>query len=69
MLRYGLPLALALWACNAAAAFTQEDAYRIGREANVQGLRALVAQRNQSLLFAATQSWNFGNARTLPEAL
>lgn len=61
--------ALALWACSAAAALTEEDAARIGREANVQGLRALVAQRNQGLLFRATQSWNFGTSRVLSEPL
>jgi len=64
-----LALLLALWACSAAAAFTEEDAARIGREANVQGLRALIAQRNQSLLFIATQSWNFGASRALSEPL
>ena len=69
MLKYGLPLALALWTCAATAALTQEDAYRIGREANLQGLRALIGQRDSSLLFAATQSWNLGNSRTLPEAV
>src|SRR5882672_11650670 len=41
----------------------------IGREASVQGLRALIAQRNQGLLFRAMQSWNFGAARELPEPL
>lgn len=60
---------LALWACSAAAAFTEEDAARIGREANVQGLRALVAQRSPGLLFTATGSWNFGGSRVLPEPL
>ena len=69
MLKSALAALLALWACGAAAAFSEEDAARIGREANVQGLRALVAQRNQGLLFRATQSWNFGGARHLSEPL
>jgi hypothetical protein len=69
MLRYGLTALLALWACGAAAALTAEDAARIGREASVPGLRALVAQRDQGLLFRATQSWNFGASRVLSEPL
>jgi tetratricopeptide (TPR) repeat protein len=62
-------LLLALCACSAAAALTAEDAARIGREASVPGLRALVAERNQGLLFRATQSWNFGTSRVLSEPL
>ena len=69
MLRSALAALLALSACGAAAAFTEEDAARIGREANLQGLRALVAQRNQGLIYRATQSWNFGGARHLSEPL
>jgi hypothetical protein len=69
MLRAGLAVLLTLWACGAAAALSEEDAARIGREANVPGLRALAAQRNQGLLFRATQSWNFGTARVVPEPL
>ena len=67
MLRLAAALLLALWACVAGAALTEADAVRIGREANIQGLRALIAQRDQRLLFTATQSWNLGSARTLPE--
>lgn len=62
-------LAAALSFDALAAPLTEADAVRIGREANVQGLRALVAQRDQGLLFRATQSWNFGPARDLPASL
>ena len=63
-------LALFLAALPAgAAALDESDAVRIGREADVEGLRALVVQRNASLLHRATGSWNFANARELPPAL
>jgi len=64
------PLVFLLCVCNAAAAdFSEADATRIGREADVPGLRALIGQRNASLLHRATGSWNFGKARELPPAL
>jgi hypothetical protein len=62
-------LAAALSFDALAAPLTEADAARIGKEANVQGLRALVAQRDQALLFRATQSWSFGSARDLPAPL
>ena len=64
-----LLFAVALHVAAGAAPLTEDDAARIGREASVQGLRALIAQRNQGLLFRAMQSWNFGAARELPEPL
>ena len=49
------------WASVAAAAPLGEgDAVRIGREANVQGMRALIAQRDQGLLFRAVNAWSIG---------
>ena len=52
-----------------AGVFTEADAVRIGREADIQGLRALIGQRDYNLLARATNSWNLGEARTLPEPL
>jgi len=60
---------LALWASAALAAFTEDDAARIGREANVEGLRALVAEHNPLLIYRATSAWNFGGSRELPAPL
>src|SRR6266850_921582 len=62
-------IALCLSAAAWAAPLTEDDAVRIGREANVEGLRALVVQHNPVLIYRATASWNFGASRTLPEAL
>jgi hypothetical protein len=52
-----------------AASFTEADAVRIGRAADIQGLRALIAQHDYNLLARATNSWNLGEARTLPDSL
>ena len=62
-------VAFAFWVSAACAAFTEDDAVRIGREASVQGLRALVAQRDPNLLYRAANSWNFGTSRELPASL
>ena len=64
-----LLVALAFWTSAALAAFTEDDAARIGREANVQGLRALVAQHNPALIYRAASSWNFGGSRDLSAPL
>ena len=64
--------ALLLWLlCTAALAadLGEADAVRIGRERDLQGLRALISQRNQGLLFRAMNSWNLEEARQLPPAL
>ena len=51
------------WASVATAApLGEADAVRIGREASVQGMRALIAQRDQGLLFRAVNSWSMGEA-------
>ena len=60
---------LAFWASAAVAAFTEEDAARIGREANVQGLRSLIAEHNPLLIYRATSAWNFGGSRELTAPL
>jgi len=64
-----LAIALAFWVSAAAAAFTEEDATRIGREANVQGLRALIAQHTPLLIYRATSAWNFDASRELSPPL
>ncbi|HTM61247.1 MAG TPA: hypothetical protein VL199_12870 [Burkholderiales bacterium] len=69
MLARYLLVALACWSSAALAVFTEEDAARIGREANVQGLRALVAQHNPALIYRAASSWNFGGSRDLSDPL
>jgi hypothetical protein len=67
--RRGFALVVALWISTAAAALTEDDAVRIGREANTEGLRALVAQHNPLLIYRATSSWNFGASRELAAPL
>ena len=62
-------VALAFWASAAFAALTEEDATRIGREANVEGLRALIAQHTPLLIYRATSAWNFGGSRELSPPL
>ncbi|HEX9433458.1 MAG TPA: hypothetical protein VF936_11810 [Burkholderiales bacterium] len=62
-------IALCLSAAAWAAPLTEDDAVRIGREASVEGLRALIVQHNPVLIYRATASWNFGASRTLPEPL
>ena len=64
-----LLVALLFWASAASAALTEEDALRIGREANVEGLRALIAQHAPLLVYRATSAWNFGDSRELSAAL
>src|SRR5258708_19074283 len=62
-------IALCLAAAAWAAPLTEDDAVRIGREASVEGLRALIVQHNPVLIYRATAAWNFGASRTLPEPL
>src|SRR5260221_415773 len=62
-------IAVCLSAAAWAAPLTEDDAVRIGREASVEGLRALIVQHNPVLIYRATASWNFGASRTLPEPL
>src|SRR5258708_12895197 len=62
-------IALCLSAAAWAAPLTEDDAVRIGREASVEGLRALIVQHNPVLIYRATASWNFGASRSLPEPL
>jgi tetratricopeptide (TPR) repeat protein len=62
-------LALAFWASAAVAALGEDDAVRIGREANVEGLRALIEQHNPVLVYRATSAWNFGTWRELAAPL
>ena len=64
-----LLMAALLPIAGAAAALTEADAVRIGREADVTGLRALIGQRNQALIYRAGTSWNFGAVRELAPAL
>ena len=45
----------------------QALARRIGTEANLDGVRAIIAMRDVRLLTVAVQSFNLGNARVLPE--
>ena len=44
-------------------------AAKMGREGNVDGLRAIIGLRNQSLLFRAVGSYDTGPSKQLPEAL
>ncbi len=62
-------VALAFWVPAALAAFSEDDALRIGREANVEGLRALIAQHTPLLIYRATSAWNFGGSRELAAPL
>src|SRR5260221_34367 len=62
-------IALCLSAAAWAAPLTEDDALRFGREASVEGLRALIVQHNPVLIYRATASWNFGASRSLPEPL
>ena len=64
-----LLVALAFWASAASAALTEDDATRIGREANVEGLRALIAQHTPLLIYRAASAWNFGASRELSPPL
>src|SRR4051812_37631943 len=65
----GLSLVFTVWTASALAVLSEDDALRIGRDANVEGLRALVAQRNPVLIYRATSAWNFAGARELSEPL
>ena len=52
-----MPRIVVAWAlvtgAASAGAFTEADAVRIGREADLQGLRALIAQHDYNLLARA----------------
>ena len=53
----------------AAAPLGQDDAAQIGRAADLAGLRSLIAQRDQGLLFTAVNSWARAGMRELPPQL
>lgn len=52
-----------------AAPLSQGDAAKIGRAGDIAGLRLLIAERNQGLLFTAANSWPLRGARQLPGPL